>query len=154
MFKCFPAMCFVFISKCASLSYHLVNLALYVLFDLFYLNRCSSAWWSVSNSIGFPYMYKRKCSSPHTTASNSSSFIAYFSRHPIRICSRIQSGLNFRLSVFAKVLLPFPSYLRLSLGCSQNLSCNVQCLVVVLLGFSGCWTPPCVLVSNSIRFVF
>ena len=128
-------MCFISISKCASLSNHFVNFALDVLFDLFLLINGFSCWWSVNNSIGFPYMYTRNCSSPYTTANSSSSFIEYFFSVSEKIHSRIQSVSNFRLSVFGIVSFPILSYLRLLLGCSRCLSCGILVLVYVLLVF-------------------
>ena len=59
-------------------------------------------------------------------------FLQFVSRYPIRICSRVQSGSNFR-PVFATVSPPICSYLRLSLRCSHYLSCNVLGIVDVLL---------------------
>ena len=76
-----PGVCLRYVlslSKCASLSSHRVSLALYVSFDLFLFMSGFSAWWSVSISIGCPYIWSLNCSSPHTTASRSSSLIAYF----------------------------------------------------------------------------
>ena len=54
--RCLPAIWLTLIVTCAKRSSHLVSRALYVLLDRLRLISGSSAWWSLNNFIGLPYI--------------------------------------------------------------------------------------------------